>query len=237
MARAALITGAAKRLGRAIALELGRRGWDIAAHYNTSQADARSLADELAAMGRRCEVLQADLTDAEASRQMLAAALDTFKDLRCLVHNASIFTRGPMLESDADLYDRIHAANFRTPMLMTRDFALRAEGGCVLNLLDTKVAVDGSPYFAYLLSKKALADFTRMAARELGPDFRVNGVAPGLILPPPGEDDSYLQKMTDRVPLKRHGGAQDIVGAAMYLIEAEFVTGQVIYVDGGEHLH
>jgi NAD(P)-dependent dehydrogenase (short-subunit alcohol dehydrogenase family) len=126
--------------------------------------------------------------------------------------------------------------NLKAPLLLMRDFGRAVESGQIINLLDTRIQSWRSTYLAYSVSKMALADLTRMAARELGPDIRVNGICPGLVLEPPGADAGYLERLASHIPLRRRGGVEDIVGAVLYLVEHEFVTGQLMYVDGGEQL-
>jgi len=236
MRDAALITGAAKRIGRAIALALAERGYDIALHYNRSRDAAAAAAEEIRAKGVRCELLQANLADADAVRQLVQRAMEALPDCCVLVNNASIFERAPLAEMSEDLLDRTMAIHFRAPLVLSRAFAARRQRGSIVNILDTKIEGWFTPYFAYTLSKKALADFTLLAAKALAPGIRVNGVAPGLILPPPGESEEYLQRLAQRIPARRHGGPADIASAVLYLLDSEFVTGQVIFADGGERL-
>lgn len=242
MSKAALVTGGAVRIGRAIALKLAEIGYDIAIHYGSSADAAEQLAGTIRAMGGRAETFRADLANTGESREMLTRAIETMGRMDVLVNNASLFERVNLAQTDEAFFDRTWTVNYKTPLFLTRDFAERYDGtdgdaGNVINLLDTKITDELTPYFVYSQTKKALADFTRLAAKELAPRVRVNGVAPGLILPPPGEDESYLQKLTHRVPLKTHGDPEDIAGAVRFLIQSDFITGQVIYVDGGEHLH
>lgn len=235
-ARTVLITGASKRIGKAIALTLAQQGWDIALHYNHSRDAAEETCREIEALGRRCTLFACDLGDASQVRELIPAVMDSCPECCGLVNNASIFERAPFLDTTEEFFDRHFDLNFRTPFFMTQAFARCAKTGVVINLLDTKIEQRYSNYFAYLLTKKALFEFTRMAAHELAPGIRVNGVCPGLILPPPGEDVTYMLEMQDRIPAKRHGSAQDIADAVRFLVESEFITGEWIFVDGGEHL-
>jgi len=236
MQRAALITGSAKRIGRAIAEALARDGFDIAVHYHRSADAAEQLAADLRALGRNARTYRADLADASQLAPLVAKAFGDLPHLNLLVNNASIFERASLKETDEDLFNRHFAINLKAPFFLARAFAARCRSGHVVNLLDTRIAQVFTPYFAYALTKKALADFTRMAARALAPGIRVNGVCPGLILPAAGEADDALEKLAPRVPLQRTGSCEDVAEAVLFLVRNDYLTGQLIYVDGGEHL-
>ncbi|MFW6066517.1 MAG: SDR family oxidoreductase [Planctomycetota bacterium] len=236
MQPAALVTGGAKRLGRAIALALARDGYDVAVHYNRSAEPAEQLAEEIRRLGRRCETFQCELADAPAVEELAAKVHRAFPGWCVLVNNASLFERGSLAETDEQLFDRLIAVNLKAPLFLSKKFAALRERGQIVNMLDTKVSEDLSSYSAYVITKKALRDLTRLAAKELAPDIRVNGVCPGLILPPPGEDQGYLEKLVSRVALARSGNADDITSAVLYLLHNDYITGQCLFIDGGEHL-
>lgn len=237
MNKAALVTGASKRIGRQIALTLAADGWDIAVHYRGSQKEAMATAQEIRALGRRCELFEADLGDMRQVERLVPAVADAMPGLELLVNNASIFEPASFLETQEAFFDRIFTINFKSCFFLARDFARICRKGQIVNMLDTKIARSASPsYFAYTLGKKALAAFTEMAAKELAPDIRVNGICPGPILPPPGKDSDYLEKFAGRVPLKRIGSPELIVDAILFLVRNSYVTGQWLFVDGGEHL-
>lgn len=232
----ALITGASRRIGHEIALTLARQGWSIALHYRHSRGDAEQLAGEVQALGVACELLCGDLSDMNYTANLIAEALERCPDLNVLINNASIFERMSLLETEEDFFDRHFNLNFKAPFFLTRDFARQCKQGAVINLLDTKITQKFSNYFAYTLTKKALFEFTRMAAKELAPAIRVNGVCPGLILPPPGNDEAYIERMQNRVPMKTRGRPEDVASAVLFLLENEFITGDCMFIDGGEHL-
>lgn len=242
MSRAALITGGAKRVGAAISRAFAAAGYDIVMHYNSTHPE--ELADELRASGVKVETLQADLSDPNQVQALIERAASILPHLSVLVNSAAIFEDGDLSGVTADSLDRHMAINLRAPMLLTRDYAayldsaagLRVSAPSVVNILDTRLSGHDSSHAAYSLSKKALEYMTVLAAVEFAPRLRVNGVAPGLILPPPGKDQAYLDELAERVPLQTHGEPADVARAALYLAGEAFVTGQTIYVDGGQHL-
>lgn len=232
--KAALVTGGAKRIGRAISLGLASMGYDIALHYS-----ATDPADTMAAIkthGVKCEAFQCDFTDGKAVLQLMARVKESLPGLGLLVNNASIFERSTIRETGAADFDRHLAVNFKAPYFLSRDFQSYFGKGHIINIIDSKVLQNASPYAAYLLSKKALKDFTLMAAKEFAPATRVNAVAPGLILPPAGLDEDYLERRAEGIPLKRTGSPADVFSAVRFLIENNFITGQILYIDGGENL-
>lgn len=232
----ALVTGAAVRIGRAIAEALAEAGYDLALHYHRSRREAEELAIQLQKSNCSCELFQADLADTKQTCELLPAVMDRFSQLNLLVNNASIFENGVLRKTSPDLFDRHMAINFKAPFFLSRDFADRVDRGHIINVLDQRVRKIDKDYMAYTLSKKALANFTLMAAKELAPDVRVNGIAPGYILPPADADDSAGQRVAGKIPLQCRGNLDNIVHAVKYLIKNPFVTGEILYVDGGESL-
>jgi NAD(P)-dependent dehydrogenase (short-subunit alcohol dehydrogenase family) len=233
---AAFVTGAAKRLGREIAMTLARKGYDIALHYRASPDDAQALAEDIRRLGRKCVPIEADLADLRQVQALMPAALQALPHCNLLVNNASLFERCEFLETTEELFEREMNVNFRAPFFLARDFARRCGKGHIINLLDTKIAKQSAAYFIYTLSKKALAEFTLMAAKTLAPNIRVNGICPGPMLPPPGQTEEYLQSLAKTVPLGHVGDPSMIASAVAFLIDNEFITGQWLYVDGGQHL-
>jgi NAD(P)-dependent dehydrogenase (short-subunit alcohol dehydrogenase family) len=236
MKTAALVTGGAKRIGRAIALRLADAGYDIVLHYSTSGKEAERTAGDIRSRGAKCHTLRADLADSGQVMELVSRALELAKGLSLLVNNASIFQRSPIAETEPGLYDSHMAINLRAPFFLLRDFATRCAPGQVINLLDTRIGRDESNYAAYTLSKKSLAELTRMAAREFAPQVRVNAVAPGLILPSPEGSGDQFERMARNIPLQTTGSPEQIADAVMFLVGSDFITGEVIHIDGGEHL-
>jgi len=233
---AVLITGAAKRLGRSIALTLADRGFDIAAAYHSSEDAARSLRDEIRSKGVACELAKRDLRDPSEAESLMDWALETFPDLEVVVNNASVYAKGTILETKPADLERDIALHLVSPFVLTRGFAASGAEGVVVNMLDARISRNSTNRFSYLLSKKALGEFTAMAAAELGPRVRVNGVAPGLILPPEGENGNYLDALAENIPAKRSGTVEEFLSAVLFLVENKYVTGQTIHVGGGMEL-
>lgn len=236
MEEAVLITGAARRVGRAMAVFLAGKGYDIALHYHRSQQEAQAAQAEIAALGVRCVLLQADLADIGRLPALMENALCQLPRCRTLINNASVFGRAPFMESSLELAEAQFRVNFFASAFLTQAFAAKVTRGGIINLLDTAVASNAYSHFFYLLSKKALADFTCMAAIELGPRFRVNGICPGIMLPSDNWGEEYMEKKSQRLPLRRLGTPDAVADAAFWLMRNEAVTGQILFIDGGEHL-
>jgi NAD(P)-dependent dehydrogenase (short-subunit alcohol dehydrogenase family) len=232
----ALVTGAARRLGRATARALAAQGANVVVHYGRSEAEAEALAAELRGGGREAWTLRADFDAPGEIESLIPRALEQAGGLQVLVNNASIFPPGSLAEANLESLTRNIQVNAWAPFELSRSFAEHAKRGAIVNFLDTRVAGYDWKHVEYILSKKMLAALTEMTAVQFAPEITVNAVAPGLILPPPGKDESYLEALADTVPLKRHGEAEDIAEAVLFLVRSDYVTGQVIYVDGGRHL-
>ena len=231
----ALVTGAARRIGRAIAKGLASQGANIALHYRKAEREAESLCRELKKYNVECWLLQADFQNRDGYEGLIDAAYDKTGSLDILVNSASIFPQSSLQDITwEDLAANIQI-NAWAPFYISRSFAQRAGAGVIVNLLDARIGDLDLKHVAYLLSKQMLETFTRLLAMELAPRFRVNGVAPGLILPPPGKDDRYLEQLIPSIPLKRSGTVESIADAVLFLIMNDYMTGQVIYVDGGRH--
>jgi NAD(P)-dependent dehydrogenase (short-subunit alcohol dehydrogenase family) len=233
---AILVTGGARRVGRAIALHLAQAGYDIALHYNHSDEEAQQTAADIKNIGAACQLFQADLADISVYDDLIMRALKAFPSLVALVNNASVFDRGTFMESDVALYQKEFRINFEAPVFLTQVFARHVKEGAVVNMLDTNVTRQVTSYFFYSLSKKALLEFTRMAARELGAAIRVNAVCPGYLLPSEGWGEEYRAKLEQNLPLKKIASVEDVAQAVHILITTPSLTGQVLFIDGGESL-
>lgn len=232
----ALITGGAVRIGRQTALTLAEQGASVLIHYNRSDDEARALCDQIAAHGVKAFALQADLQKPDDLSHLIERARETAGGLDILINNASIFPVDTLADLTFEsLLANVHV-NAWAPLELSRQFARLAKRGKIVNLEDSRLRGYDWTHTGYILSKQMLSLVTRMLALQLAPHFTVNAVAPGLILPPPGKDQSYIDRLVDTVPLKRHGDPQDIADAILFLLKSDFITGQVIYVDGGRHL-
>lgn len=235
--RTAVVTGAAKRIGRAIALGLGRAGADVVVHYHTSREAAEATAGELESLGRRAWALAGDLAEPERAAALLPRAIDRAGPVDILVNNASMYPKSRVLDFSPDDLAANVQVHAMAPLQLCRAFAAQLNAaGDIVNLLDCRIVDYDAHYAAYHLSKRMLFAITRMLALELAPRIQVNAVAPGLVLPPPGEDEAFLERVAATTPLRRWGSADEVADAAMFLVKSEFVTGQVIFVDGGRHL-
>lgn len=234
--RTALVTGAARRIGRAIALALAGEGMDVVLHYGSSGAAAEELRDRLADQGRRAWVVQADFAHDDAPAALIDRALAAAGSLDLLVSSASIFPADRLSTLTRERLAESVQINAWAPFALGREFHRRVGRGQIVHLLDTRIRGYDWNHSGYILSKHLLAVLIRMTAMEYAPDMRVNAVAPGLILPPAGQDASYLDRLASSVPLVRHGDPGDVAAAVVFLARSPFVTGQVLFVDGGRHL-
>lgn len=234
--KTALITGAGIRLGRAMAEELVGAGCHLAAHYRGSREDAESLVRSARERGQRAAALQADLATPGSGTTLFSAACEALGPVDILINSASIFPESTLDGfTNEELHEnlQVHAM---APLEMMRAMAAQGRPGAVINLLDTRILEYDRKHVAYHLSKRALFSMTRMAAFEYGPALRINGIAPGLVLPPPGKDERHLEALAPTNPLQTYGGPEDIVRAMRFLLESPFITGQIIFVDGGYHM-
>ncbi len=235
--RAALVTGAGVRLGKAIAGSLARAGYDIALHYNTSRAAAEAAAEEFRTCGIRCELFPYDLGNAEDIGSFIDRVADHLPHLSVLVNSASVYDHGRIADTTTDMLDRQWGINFKAPFFLMKEFRRRIEHGSIINILDNKVAFNQFHYAAYLSSKKALADLTRMAALEFAPQIRVNAVAPGVVLPANTRDQAYLEWRRAAIPVNRLGAPEQVCAMIAAVLDNPFMTGQILFVDGGEGMN
>jgi pteridine reductase len=235
--RTALVTGAGRRIGRAIAIALAEEGVHIVAHDRGAlEAETARVCGEVAGCGAKSWKVIADLEKPEEYGTLIDRALAAAGSLDIVINNASLFRQNTLQDMDYGSLLQHVQVNAWAPFVLSRDFARLVGRGKIINLLDTRLAGYDPGHAAYILSKHLLAVLTRMCASEFAPGVTVNAVAPGLILPPAGKDEAYLDRLAKSTPLKRHGGPDDVADAVLYLLKSDFVTGQVIYVDGGRHL-
>lgn len=237
--RVALVTGGAKRIGRAIALALARDGWDIAVHHRASVAEASATAREIEALGRRAACVECDLADETAVRTLLARCAQTLGSVGCVVNNASLFEYDSAAEFNPELLLRAARINVVAPVLLAaalREQLPAGRRGVVVNLLDQKLFNPNPDFLSYTLSKSALREATTLLAQALAPAVRVVGVAPGLTLLSGMQSEAGFDVAHAKTPLGRSSTPEDIAQAVVYAVRAPAVTGTTLLVDGGQHL-
>lgn len=236
---AALVTGAGRRIGRALSLAMAGAGFDLALHCHASRAEAESAAAEIAALGRKVAVLPADLAQEAEARGLIGAASEALGPVTLLINNASVFEDDRIESLASDTWRAHMEVNLHAPLLLSQAFAAALpedRTGLIINILDQRVWNPNPQFFSYSLSKAALWTATRTMAQGLAPRIRVNGIGPGPTLPSIHQTPELFQAEAEHTPLQRRATPDDICAAALYLVDAPTVTGQMIAVDGGQHL-
>ncbi len=249
MTKRALVTGAGKRLGRAMALYLAQRGYDVAVHYASSEDEAASVVDDIKGMGQRAVALQADLLNEDAAQALIGRASDGLGGaLNCLVNNASIFEYDTLASATRESWDRHIGSNLRAPFVLTQNFAAQAPkalldennepraSALVVNMLDQRVRKLTPEFMSYTIAKMGLWAFTQTAAQALAPDIRVNAIGPGPTLRGICQSETHFAAQRANVPLGRGAHPEDVSAALGYFLDAVAVTGQLLCVDGGQNL-
>ncbi|MDQ3187424.1 MAG: SDR family oxidoreductase [Pseudomonadota bacterium] len=237
--RTALVTGAARRIGREISLALARDGWDVAVHYATSRDDALDTVSQIKALGRRAIAVNRDLAVEPGVMSLLAECENELAPVSCVVNNASLFEYDNVARFTGDHLARAMRTNAAAPIMLARALHQHLAGdarGVVINLLDQKLENPNPDFFSYTLSKAALKEATTLLAIALAPKVRVVGIAPGITLASNLQSDSGFVVAHGKTPLGRSSTAGDIAQAAVYLANAAAVTGTILLVDGGQHL-
>ncbi len=245
----ALVTGAAKRLGRAMALELAAQGHDVAVHYSGSAEAAEATADDIRALGVTAVTLQADLVQDDESRALLPMAAEALgKPITTLINNASIFDYDTLETATPESWDRHIGSNLKAPFWLTQALAAQIPDpildengepqaqGLVVNMIDQRVRKLTPEFMTYTLAKMGLWAFTRTSAQALAPKVRVNGIGPGPTMQGARQSAEHFAAQRQATVLQRGADPEGIVGALRYLLSARSVTGQLICVDGGQHL-
>ena len=234
----ALVTGGAHRVGKAIVLALAEAGCDLVLHYNSSATAAEATAEEVRALGRSVLLVGADLGDPANAPKLIDEASE-LGPVQVLVNSAATFAHDTIRDVTPESWDQTFQVNLRAPTFLTQAFAnALPEGleGSVVNVTDWRTERPYPDHFAYTIAKGAVDTFTAAAAVALAPQIRVNAVALGAMLPPPGEDSDYLKALASEIPLQRVGGTEPVARAVRFLVESDFVTGEIIRLDGGAHL-
>ena len=233
--RIALVTGGARRVGRAFSLALAEAGCDVIVNYNGSADEARETVSAIERLGRRALAVQADVSRADEIARLAAATEQAFGRLDILVNSASLFQRTPVAEITEDEWDQVLGVNLKGPFFLSQAMAplLRREVGLIVNIVDLS-ALQPWPSFAHhAVSKAGLLHLTRVLARAYAPDIRVNSIAPGTVLPPEGTEG---EEGSEKRVVTRSGTPDDVTRALLYLVRSDFVTGENLVVDGGRML-
>ena len=236
---AALVTGGAVRVGKALTLALAGAGCDVFVHYGRSAGPAEETAAEAEALGARVAIGSADLGDPDAPAALVDQATAALGPVQVLVNSASGFATDTLRNVTRDGWRRTMAVTLEAPVFLTQAMANALpedKPGAVVNVTDWRTARPYPDHFSYVLAKGGIDTFTTTAAAALAPRIRVNAVALGAILPPPGADASYLQDLAGRIPARRAGGVDVVTDATLFLLRNDFVTGEIVRVDGGAHL-
>lgn len=238
MNKTALITGASKRIGKSISQHLAKQGWSIFIHYNASAGGAQKLTNELSKQfpKQKFVAVKANLFHINEVKSLISEVVSKYGKFNLLINNASVFNKGLFSETTSDLFDLHINVNFKAPFFLISEFAKNCQRGNVINFVDTRITTNRSDYAAYSLSKKALWELTKMTAFELSPAIRVNAIAPGVTLAPKEKDDSYLENLAQKIPMKRPGGVEPILKSIDYILSNGYVTGQLLFADGGENI-
>jgi len=237
--KAALVTGGGKRIGRAIALGLAAEGWAVAVHYGGSRIEAEAVVADVAARGGKAVALHADLAREEQVAPLIGRAAAALGPVGCLVNSASIFENELALDVTRDSWDRHLAVNLRAPFVLSQEFARHLPDdrhGCIVNMLDERVWSLTPYFFSYTVSKAALWTVTQTLAMALAPRIRVNGIGPGPTLPSPRQTEAQFHRQESLMPLMRGTTPDEIAAAVNFILAAPALTGQMIALDGGQHL-
>lgn len=234
--RVALVTGGARRLGKAFSLGLAEAGADVVVNYHSSEDEARATVAEIEKLGRRAVAVQADVSNAGDIARLVAETEGAFGRLDILVNSASTFERTPVADITEEEWDRVLATNLKAPFLLSQAAApllRRNDGGVIINITDLSALQPWAYYAHHAVSKAGLLHLTRVLARALAPEIRVNAIAPGTVLPP---DDPDAHDGGGRHVVAREGRPEDVVAALLHLVRSDFVTGENLVVDGGRLL-
>lgn len=239
--KTAVVTGGAVRVGRALVLALAEAGCNVFIHYGRSAGPAIQTQEEAQAFGVKAAIHSANLAEAEGALRVMETAVSTFGHIDILINSAAIFPdEDSFTHTDLALWDKLMNINLRAPFLLSRAFSAQLptdQPGKIINILDARLRRPATDHFVYRFTKGSLWQMTEMLALELAPRITVNGVALGAILPPPGKDASYLDKIAqNRIPLRRAGSAVIVAENVLHLLRQDFLTGVIVPIDGGEFL-
>jgi len=234
--KTALVTGGAKRLGKTCSLAIAAEGADIILHYNTSKPEAEKTALEIRKLGSACTLIQQDLTNPANTAVFADRILSETNSIDILINSASIFPSDTFNEITFESIMQNLQINAFSPFLLGNELAKKTKLTDIINFLDSRITGPDPNHSSYHLSKRMLYTMTKLMAESLAPDVRVNAIAPGPILPPDGKDVHYFEKLKHLNLLHKTGNPDDISQALLFLLKSSFITGQVLFIDGGMHL-
>ena len=235
----ALVTGGAVRIGRALALALANRGARVALHYGNSAEAAAMTVAAIHDLGGYAAAFQADLRNLSQTGELVDRVAQRLGRVDILVNSAATFAPAEVADTSESIWDEQFSVNLKAPFFLSQAFAHhvgKERPAQIVNIADWRGVRPDPKSLAYSLTKAGIVAMTKGLAVALAPNIRVNAIAPGAILPPPGRDEGYLKQLGEHIPLQRHGSPDEVAAALLYLVTAQFVTGQVLFVDGGEHL-
>ena len=237
--KSVLVTGSAKRIGRKLALDLAADGWDVAVHCNTSVVEAEEVAAAIRGMGRRTVMVRGDLSEPDVPDRLVAQAAEALGGLTCLINNASLFEPDEVGAITRSSWARHNDTNLRAPVFLSQAFARQLPGGVegnIISIIDQRVWKLNPRFFSYTMSKSGLWTATRTLAQALAPRIRVNAIGPGPALPSARMDEEEFAKQTRLTLLHRGTSPAEISGAVKFILSQPSLTGQMIALDGGQHL-
>jgi len=230
----AIITGGRVRLGRAMALHLAKKGFNIALHHNASSKNAQETIAEIRSLGVLCDSFPCDFTDLTATEKLMQTITTGFSDIELLINSASNFIQENIENTSTQSLEETFHINLLAPYILMREYKKQVDRGMIVNLLDERISRNVPTFAAYSVAKVGLSHLTHLASIEWGAKVRINGIAPGLILPPAGGTEDYLEHGKKLIPTLTHGSATDICRGLDYLLESSFVNGETLFIDGGQ---
>ncbi len=234
--RTALVTGAARRLGRELSVAIAEDGADVVLHYNSSRNDAEALRNELRSAGRNAWTVRQKFAGPESANELMRKAIAAAGTVDILVNCAAVYPGIFEKSLENKNIESTMMTNAWIPWILAKRFSENVGAGDIINMLDTRISGHDIGRPVYYVSKQMLRHITEELALSLAPHFRVNAIAPGLILPPEGKGPEYFEKLKKDVPLEKSGEPRDVSNAALFLLHSGYITGQIIFVDGGQHL-
>ena len=233
----AIITGGAVRLGKSFALHLANKGYNIALHFSKMRPAVKSVLDQLNSMDIKSKYYNCDFSNIENAEKLIDKVSQDFSDVTLLINSAANFIQENIETTNSkNLLETFHI-NLFSPFILMREYKKMFNKGMIVNILDERILRNIPTFAAYSVSKVGLAHLTRIASIEWGTTIRVNGIAPGLILPPVGQDDNYLKRESKHVPTGKHGSPENLIKGLDYLLENTFVNGEILFIDGGESIN